>query len=415
MGEIKYFMKILIFSQWYFPENVSGKINEIGLEFKKFGHNVEIITGYPNYPSGKLFKDYKIRFFFTEVINEIKVHRFPLYPYHGKNPLKRFLNYFSLLVSTLMLGSFKLRKIDAIYLYDSLLSMGIPALIFSKIFRIPLFFEIQDMYPETLSATRMINSNFILNAVNKLNLLICNNSKEIIVISKGFKDLLSSKGINHNIISIIPNWINEEHFYPVNADEELLKKYNLQNKLTIIYAGNLGIAQNLINFLYAVERLKEEASLKVLFIGDGNQKELLTNFVKEKKITNVIFIPYIDKNNISKYLSLADILLVHLKKDPIFEITIPSKTIAYFAVGKPILCVGQGEVAELINESNSGFVCAPDNQDELLNTLIMLLGYKKESLYQLGINSRKLFLSNFQKQHLIYKYKQIFHLLENNV
>lgn len=402
--------EILILTQWYTPENVSGKINSIGEEFIKLGYKVTCFTGYPNYPAGKIFNGYKFKINFCETINGVNVRRFPSYIYHGKNKIKRFLTFATLSLSTLLMGIFFIHKKNFIFLYDSLLSMGIPAVMFSRLTNSKLLFEIQDMYPETLSATQMVTSEKILKKINYLNKYVCSKSDYISVISKGFKENLISKNINEKKIFVSPNWA--ENFITIKGkDLLLLKKYRLENKFNIIYAGNIGIAQELDNIIDTAEKLKLEKRINFVIIGDGNDKDRLESLAKKKELNNIIFISKVPMNEVSQYFALADILLIHLKDDKIFEITIPSKTIAYLAAGKPILAVAKGEVTNLIENANAGFYCEPNNSRKLAEVILKIASLDDHTLSLYGENGRKYFEKYFTKESIITNYKSI---LEEN-
>ena len=214
-------MKIQIITQWFDPEpTFKGLL--FAKELAKRGNNVEVITGFPNYPEGKVYDGYKISALQKEEIEGVNISRVALYPSHDSSPLKRTLNYLSFFASSLIYGLFIAKKTDVIYAYHPPLTTVLSAIIIGKLRRIPVVIDIQDLWPDTLKATGMINSNFALSLVSKICDFTYKQAKEIVVLSPGFKKLLVERGVPENKITVIYNWCDETALTEIEPDQNTL-------------------------------------------------------------------------------------------------------------------------------------------------------------------------------------------------
>jgi len=404
---------LLIISQYYWPEpNV--KSYPLGVEMVKNGFDVISLTGFPNYPEGKIYKGYRQRLWKKEIIDGITVIRVPQFIDHSKSMIRRSLNYLSFSFFATIIGLMLVGKVDLIWAYHPPLTVAIPTFIISRLRRRPFVYEIQDMWPETLFATGMTPPRWIMNIFIKFSKFIYKKSVALTVISPGFKKNLIDKGVPSKKIKFIPNWAEEDIFFPIRKDFELLKKFKLKGTFNIIFAGTIGEAQGIENVIKAAEMIKSD-KIKFILIGGGTDVKRLKILCKKKNIKNVLFIDRKPMSEINKYLNIADVLLINLKKDPLFEITIPSKTIAYLAVGKPILGVIRGDAKKIIEDSKSGLTCEPNNPNELAKNILKFYNMSEDDRITMGTNGRYYFLKNFKKSILVKQYINLFtHILVSN-
>lgn len=359
-------MKVLILCQWCYPEP-DLKTLPFAREIKKNGHEVEILTGFPNYPGGKLYPGYDVKFYQKEVIDGITIHRVPLYPSHSQNKIGRILNYLSFALASALWGLFVVKKVDVIYAYHPPATVSFPA-IFLKIFkRIPVVYDIQDLWPDTLSATGMIGNPFILKLVG----VYCQWSYRLVshicVLSEGFKRKLMERGIPEKKITVIKNWSLDIEI-PQFDIQNFRKNLGWEDKTVVLFAGNIGPAQKLEVILNAAKEVENE-KLFFSFLGDGVSVANLKDTVKKENISNVQFLPRVGREEVGKYLKAADLLLVHLNKDPLFKITVPSKTQAYLKTGKPILMGVEGDASEIVQDASAGYCFEPENTDSLIEAV----------------------------------------------
>jgi colanic acid biosynthesis glycosyl transferase WcaI len=372
------------------------------------GHTVTVVTGFPNYPSGKLYQGYRLRWRQWEDRDGVRILRLPLYIDHSRSAVRRVLNYVSFGLSAACLGPALCGPADVMWVYHPPLTIGISAWSISLFRRIRFVYEIQDMWPETLAATGMLSSPRLLKWIGRLAKFIYRRAAAITVISKGFARNLIDKQVPAAKIQIIPNWADEDIYRPVPQSQELAEEFGLAGRFNVIYGGNIGAAQALENVLNAAELLRDEPSIQFVLIGDGMAAATLTEQAAQRELTNVRFIMQQPAQRMPAFFALADVLLVHLKRDPLFEITIPSKTIAYLACGRPILCTVPGDAAEVIDEAAAGLACPPEDPRALAEATRQLFRMSPAAREAMGQAGRRAFLEKFTRRRLVDRYEALF-------
>lgn len=389
-------MRIIVLSQWYTPEP-DVKSHLLAKDLAARGHEVTSITGFPNYPDGILQAGYKIRWRQWEVRDNVRILRVPLYPDHSRSTLKRGFNYVSFAASAATIGTTLVGPADIMWVYHPPLTTGLPAATIGRLRRVPFVYEIQDMWPETLAATGMVSSKRALKVVDLLAKQVYGQAAAITVISPGFKRNLLAKGVCADKIHVVPNWADEDVYYPVSRDERLAQESGLANRFNVIYAGNMGAAQALKNVLEAAALLADVSDLQFVFIGNGVEEDELKRFVTVAGLSNVLFLGRKAPHQMPAYFALADVLLVHLRKDPLFTITIPSKTTAYMACGRPILAAVNGDAAELVKSAGAGLACQPEDPNALAAAIRELHALPYDQREAMGSAGRQTFLRNYTR------------------
>jgi glycosyltransferase involved in cell wall biosynthesis len=400
-------MRVIVLSQWYPPEPES-KIHLLARDLVSRGHQVTTITGFPNYPSGNIYPGYKVRWRQWEMRDGVRVLRLPLYPSHDRSGSRRALNYLSFALSASILGLLLAGSADVMWVYHPPLTIGLPAWIVGSVRRIPFIYEVQDMWPETLTATGMFSSPLAAQVLGAFARFVYRRAAAITVISDGFRRNLIGKGVRADKIEVIPNWADEELFRPVAPDPAVADAHGLSGKFNIMFAGNMGSAQGLGNLLLAAEQLCDVTDLQFVLIGDGVDVQHLKREAKDRKLANVRFIDRQPASAMPQFFALADALLVHLRADPLFAITIPSKTIAYLACGRPIISVTEGDAANLVRQARAGVVCAPENPSALADTVRSLYKLSPQQRSQMGEAGRLAYLGSFTRQILMDRYEALF-------
>lgn len=310
-------MRILILTQNYYPEP-DQKMHILAKELLRIGHDVKVITGFPNYPQGKIYPSYRQRIVQKEVIEGISLIRLPLYPDKSKSVMKRSLNYLSFPFSAALLGPLLCGPADVMLVYHPPVTLGIPAWVISAIRRVPFIYEIQDMWPETLTATGMMSNAFLLKTLEILGNLTYRRASAITVISPGFKRNLVFKGIDSGKIRVFYNWAYEGEISPAEKDMDYAERYGLVDRFNIIYAGNLGPAQGLNNVVDAAVLLTDIKNLQFVLVGGGINLEEVKKQVKVRNLRNVMLLPRVPIERMPGIYALADALMIHLSDDPLF-------------------------------------------------------------------------------------------------
>lgn len=400
-------MRILFLSQWYDPEP-SFKGSTLGRVLVTRGHHITALTGFPNYPAGQIYPGYHVRWRQWEQRDGLRVLRVPLYPNHSRSGGKRILNYLSFALAASTIGAALCGPADVMWVYHPPLTVGIPAWWIGLLRRVPFVYEIQDMWPETLAATGMLPSGGAAKILGWLARFIYARAAAITVISPGFKRNLIAKGVPADKIHVIPNWADEDIYRPVPRDEALGGEHGLCDRFNIMFAGTMGAAQAMDTVLDAAGQLRDVPAVQFVLIGDGIDVERLKQQAAARGLNNVRFIGRQPAERMPHFFAWADALLVHLKRDPLFEITIPSKTIAYLACGRPIITCTAGDPAEVVCQAGAGLACEPENAGALAQAVRDLQAMTAEQREALGQAGRQAFLEHYTRAALVERYEALF-------
>jgi glycosyltransferase involved in cell wall biosynthesis len=297
---------------------------------------------------------------------------------------------------------------DVMWVYHPPVTVGIPAWWIGLVKKIPFVYEIQDLWPETLPATGMVSSIRILKWISRLAGFIYRRAVGITVISPGFKRFLIAQGIPSSKIHVIPNWADEDIFRPAARDQQLGMEHGFVDHFNIIFGGNIGAAQALENVLETARIVHDLPSVQFIFIGEGVDKRKLQQRARVMGLSNVRFIDHQPMARMPYFFAFADVLLVHLKRDPFYEITIPGKTVAYLAMGKPILCTVPGDTADMVKSAGAGIVCQPENPTALAQAVRDLFTMNSERREALGRAGRQAFLNEYTREKLVDRYEELF-------
>ncbi|WP_244517974.1 glycosyltransferase family 4 protein [Ancylobacter rudongensis] len=352
------------------------------------GFDVEVVTGFPNYPGGKVYDGYRIRPLLRERIEGVAVTRLALYPSHDRSRIGRVLNYVSFFLSATFYLLFRARRADVLYAYHPPLTVALSAVVARRLHRIPLVLDVQDMWPDTLRATGMIRNERALRFIGAICRWTWRRADRISVLSEGFRGLLVQRGVPAERISVIYNWADEADGSGVATAPP--DAFAMPGRFRILFAGNMGPAQGLDTVLDAAALLIDaHPQVDFCFLGEGLEAKRLEQAAAARALSNVRFFPRVSKAEVGPWLAAADVLLVHLKDDPLFAITVPSKTQAYLAAGKPILMAVAGDAAALIRRAGAGVVAPPEDARALAAAVERLAALDPDQLATLGDNGRR--------------------------
>lgn len=403
-------VRLLLLTQWFDPEpTFKGLV--FARELVRQGFEVEVVTGFPNYPGGKLYPGYRVKLLQREMVEGVQITRLPLYPNHGQSAFKRILNYGSFGASALLYGLFFARRPSVIYAYHPPLTVGIIASLIRVFRRIPVLYDIQDMWPDSLRATGMLSNQYALSFISLICRWVYRRVDHIVVLSPGFKNLLVERGIPASKVDVIYNWADE---VSLTAPEGQLPSSFTGNKaFRIVFAGNMGKAQALDCVLDAAVLLRQRKScVCFVLLGGGVEVERLRARSLDLALTNVVFLPPVSMQQVGTLLASADALLVHLRADPLFKITIPSKTQAYMCVGKPLLMAVDGDAAALIRDSGSGVIAEPGNAESLASGAEALANLTSEERLVMGRRAQQYYQSHLALSIGVEKFKALFNRLK---
>ena len=391
-------MRILIFSQYFWPETF--RINEVSETLSDMGHKIEVITGKPNYPFGKLFKGYKLFSFDIHKYKKIKVHRVPILPRGLKKPLRLALNYFSYVFLASIYTSLRLFKIkyNVIYIYGtSPILQAIPGIIFGKLKGIPIVLNVQDLWPESLYATGYIKNKLILKIVDFIVEYIYKQCDLILVSSEPFKKIIKKYRTNAKI-KYFPNSVD-----PIFSDEKFIKKEDLYLKkgFKIIFAGNLGSAQSVKTIIGLAKGIINFKDINIYIFGDGSELEFMKAEKKQYKLENLHLMGRYPLTSMPYIFSKADLLLATLASYNCFSKTLPNKIQAYMTAKKPIVVSMDGEGAKVIIKAKCGKAAPAENVEKLIGSVLEIFNMNSIERNILSENAYKYFEKNFCHLNLI--------------
>lgn len=373
--------RLIFLSQLYDPEPTFKGTKFIDA-LQKSGFDVEVVTGFPNYPGGHVYHGYNIKFFEREVLKNTNVTRLAIYPSHDRSAFKRMLCYFSFFLSSFLYLTFCAKKADVIYVSYPSLTAGLAAIGVKLFRRTPVLLDVQDMWPDSLGATGMVKSGVFLKFVGWLCRFLYRYVDHIVVQSEGFRKLLIERGVKPEKLSVILNWADESAIEPSTI---LTKGFDLNDHFRILFAGNLGTAQGLDTIIAAAKIVaKSRDGVAFYFLGSGVALEGLKAKVNYLELKNVHFLPRVPFDEAQNYLAAADCLLVHLNPAPLFKITIPSKTQAYMYAGKPIIMAVEGDAADLVIKAGAGLTCLPGNPVKLAEAVANLIDLSQQQRLAMG-------------------------------
>jgi colanic acid biosynthesis glycosyl transferase WcaI len=382
--------RVLLITQWFEPEPAFK-----GLVFAKAlreqGLAVSVLTGFPNYPGGKVYPGYRIRILQKEVVDGISVTRVALYPSHDRSAKGRVLKYLSFGLMATLGGLFGPRP-DVISAYHPPLTVGLAAGVVGLIRRVPVVLDVQDLWPDTLRATGMIGNARVQRVVGAVAHFVYRLSSHIVALSPGFRRLLIKRGVPASRVEVIPNWCDEAAL--LKPTGRLPAEFPGPEYFRIVFAGNMGRAQGLDAVLEAAALLQTRApQVRLVLIGGGLDATRLRDDAVHKGLANIVFLAPVPMGEVGHVLAEADALLVHLRSDPLFEITIPSKTQAYMAVGRPVLMAVPGNAADLVAQARCGVTIPSEDPQALVSAVCKLVDLPPQDRSEMGLRGQRYYQS----------------------
>lgn len=398
-------MKILFVSQYFYPETFKG--NDIVFDFIKRGHEVTVLTAKPNYPNGDFYEGYSFFGKREEIIQGAKIIRTPVYPRKNGKGIHLIINYLSFIFFSYFTCMFRVKgKFDVIFIQQlSPVTMALPGLWLKKRKKAPVYLWVLDLWPESILAASNFKNGKIVQLIDRLVKYIYNNSDVILISSNYFKDSIVEKLKNKSKeVIYFPNWA-EDIF--TNISQKDISIPNLPDGFNIMFAGNVGESQDFETILKAAE-LTVSDGINWVIVGDGRKMDWIKNEIKVKKLRNIYLLGRHDIETMPHFFGKADTMLVSLKDEAVFALTVPAKIQAYMASGKVILGVLNGEGNKLINESKCGYAVSAGNFLALAEKARDLKKLTTESKQEMEFNSKAYYRNNFSKTMLFDKLELLF-------
>lgn len=391
-------MRTLIVSQYFWPEGF--RINEISKTLAERGMEIDVLTGKPNYPEGKIYPGYRMSGVQQEQFHGVNVMRVPLMP-RGKGKLRLALNYLSFIFSGLLFGPWITRRksYDAVFICAlSPLLLAIPGLLLAKIKRVPVVIWVLDLWPQSLSATGHVNNRFILGMVERVVRFIYSRADLILVQSEAFvgpiRELAPNKPIEY-----YPNSVDDSFSRPPAAPPPEVP--GLDGEFVVMFAGNIGAAQAVEVIVAAAALLREHKAIQFVVLGGGSRREWMLQQAAALGLENLHLPGRFPPETMPAFMQRASALLVTLADQEIFAATVPNKVQAYMASGKPILACLNGEGGRLVELAQAGVAVPAEDAQALADAIRRLADMPEEERARMGENGRRYYEEHFDHEKLV--------------
>ncbi len=386
------FVRILVITQLFQPEPNLLTGLQFAKELQKFGHKVQVMTGFPNYPGGKLYPGYRTRLWQREWLDGVEVIRVPVYPSHDRSAIRRVFCYLSLAFNMMVLGPFLLKKPDVAVAYIGPMTLCLPAILLKWLWKMPFILDVQDLWPESVTGSGMLRSKWAHALLSSFCSYAYRRAKHIVVLSEGYKTLLVKRGARPDQVTVVYNWCDPGYEQAV-CSENATDTFNLRGTFNVVYAGNLGEFQALDSVIHAAKLLQDALpGVRLVFVGHGTREAYLKELTARLAVRNVTFVPRLSLNRLPEVLQFAGALLIHLKNEPLSQVGIPQKTQAYLASGIPVLCAVEGEAARLVERSGGGIACRAESPEALAKAIASLANLPEQELKAMGRRGRDFYL-----------------------
>ena len=388
---------ILVVSQYFRPEpNVA--ISEIADALLETGERVVVLTSHPNHPIGRFYPEVKTLMPALEQAGNLDVWRLPIYPCHSRSKIGRFISYLSFCLVAFIASLFVGRKARLAYVYQTPFTSALSVLWLKWLYKTPLVYVVVDLWPESFSATGVTSSGFFLKFLFLYSRIINKAADHIFASTQGTRDRFLNDGIPLERISFTPIWVegipDSFRTCPPNPPKS--------GPFTIVYAGNLGLAQRLDTILLAAQiLLQADNNFQFHLYGNGTAEKSLKAMKKNLALSNVTFFGFISPVEAFERTRAGDAAILHLANTPSFRFTIPSKLVSMLAAGSPILCGVIGETSALLEEHRAGLIFEPENPDSLVRKLAEIQNMQQEQREAMRANAWNLYDQLFDKRKIL--------------
>lgn len=385
--------RVLYISQWFPPEN-----GTVGLQVAQGliakGYEVEVLTGFPNYPTGQLSPGYRLAPYRREVMDGVTVHRVYLYPSHDSSSRGRALNYLSFFISSLLFCLLRGHRYDVIYVYHPPIMPALAAALSGLLTRRPFVLEVQDLWPDSVAASGMSGTRLMTRILGPICRFVYRRAAFVLGQSEGMAARLTERGAPADKTGVMLNWADEATARPAGIYDTAALGF--EGRFNLVYAGNLGAMQALETLIEAAGRVADSVpQLQLTLIGEGTERGRLESLITGLGVDNVRILPGVPQRQIGDVLAAADGLIIHLRDDPLFEITLPSKLQFYLAMGRPVLAGVRGEAGRIVSDADAGFGFEPENVASAAEAFKRLAGLPKVDRDAMAKRARALYEKKF--------------------
>jgi colanic acid biosynthesis glycosyl transferase WcaI len=405
-------MRILYISQYFPPEMgaPAARAAELSQHWANAGHDVTVLTGFPNHPTGVVPREYRKQFrrlVASERVGAVDVVRTWLLPFPNRKAYERILNYTSFSLSAVLTG-LALPRPDVVIATSPQLLVGLSGWWLAQWKRVPFVFEVRDLWPESLAAVGMARADSSLfRLLGKIAGFLYQCADRIVVVTPAFEQhLMEHWRVPREKISVIENGVETQIFAP-GTEAVLRKELGIENKFVVSYIGTMGMAHGLGTIIEAATILQSRnPEIRFLLVGEGAERQRLIAQAHERKLANLHFIDQRPHERIPAYIRASDVCLVPLKKTELFKTVIPSKMLEFMSCARPVILGVDGQARAILEEAQAGISVEPENAGALANA-IRHLADNNEAAYEMGQNGREYVVRKFSRSYTAEKYIQM--------
>ncbi len=407
-------MKILIVSQYYPPE-VNAPANRVaGLArvWSDEGHQVSVLTGFPNHPEGRVYPGYRAHLPKTEFDHGVRIQRSPVFTAANEGIVLRSLAYASFSASVTLLAPFLCARPDVVIATSPPLLVGVAGAALALYWRRPLVLEVRDLWPDSISAVGVVPGGHpAIRGLHVLERALYRRAKRVTVVSRAFEPVLKERGVTASNIIYAPNGVDTDLFHVNGAKDEGQERW--QDKFLVCFAGTVGMAHGIGTVLETARKLREHKDILFLIVGEGAERKSLETKAQRDGLDNVEFLGRLPRHRIPPLLRRADAALVMLRADPVFETVLPSKLFEAMGCGTPVLLGVDGEARRLIESAQAGVFFEPGDADALARS-VLKLRESPDKRRRLGARGSRYVMEHFNRRTLALDYlRDISNMIDN--
>lgn len=408
-------MKILYVSQYFPPEMgaPAARAAELARHWTQAGHQVSVLTGFPNHPTGVVPAEWRSRLrhlAYHERAGKVDVFRTWLWPLPNRKAHERMRNYASFCLSAALRG-INLPRPDVVIATSPQLLVGLSGWWLARLKRVPFIFEVRDLWPESLTAVGIGGENsFLHRSLSGIANFLYSHSDHIVVVTPAFKDfLVKQRRVSAAKISIVENGVETAMFAPAvpEASSDLREQLGVRGKFLLCYVGTMGLAHGLETLLDAAAQLQDRnREIFFLLIGEGSEKDKIKALADSRGLSNIRFLDQQPREKIPALISASDACLVLLRKTEIFKTVIPTKMLEFMSCARPVILAVDGQARAIVVEAGAGIVIEPESASELVQAILRLAA-NPELGRTLGRSGREFVIGHFSRRSTAEKYIQV--------
>ncbi|WP_198348022.1 glycosyltransferase family 4 protein [Plantactinospora sp. KBS50] len=387
-------LRVVILTHICWPEPADFKNLPLARELAGRGHSVTIVTGFPNYPLGKIYPGYRLAWRRWEQVDGVRILRVPLYPDHSSSGLRRMANYLSFTLSASILGPLLAGRTDVVFVYSPPMTLGITARLFKAFRRARVVLDVVDLWPDAVAGSGMASSRLVVAGSGWFARRSYRAADRITVLTEGFRErVLAQLGARPIPVTVRPPWAQDEVAGP---DRAFAASFGLDGMFCVVHAGNLGVFQDIETVLAAADLLRDQPDVRLVLVGGGRDLAEIRAAVARRNLSNVVLTGLVPAERIPGVLARADACLVSLVSDPYLNINLPSKFASYLAAGRPIVANASGQVANVVRAERVGFAATPGRPAELADAIRRMRAMTPAERTAMSLRARRLFQRDYE-------------------